>query len=195
MRGRVHDTARLIRESFTRLVPPTGYLSSCSERWNWLRYFPILTGVFVAVLMISQVTAVKPVNIGLFGVVITGADLIFPISYLMGDVLTEVYGFALAGGPHFRTGLAADVFKRRVIMVRSGAISGRAGLGHRKAVSRRGICCSGLAPRIALARLDGVHRRGICQLVRAGTTKGGDERASFVVAQLVPASSAKALTR
>ena len=50
--------------------------------------------MFVAVLMISQVTAVKPVEIGAFGVVFTGADLIFPLSYLMGDVLTEVYGFA-----------------------------------------------------------------------------------------------------
>lgn len=41
--------------------------------------------------MISQVTAVKPV---VLGVAFTGADLIFPLSYLLGDVLTEVYGFA-----------------------------------------------------------------------------------------------------
>ena len=36
--------------------------------------------------MISQVTAVKPVIVG---VAFTGGDLIFPLSYLLGDVLTE----------------------------------------------------------------------------------------------------------
>lgn len=41
--------------------------------------------------MISQVTAVKPVQIG---IAFTGADVIFPLVYLLGDVLTEIYGFA-----------------------------------------------------------------------------------------------------
>ncbi len=42
--------------------------------------------------MISQVTAIKPVDFG--RLTVTGADVIFPLVYLMGDVLTEVYGFA-----------------------------------------------------------------------------------------------------
>lgn len=57
-----------------------------------MQYFPILSGLFVAVLMISQVTAVKPVQIGIIS--FTGADVIFPLVYLLGDVLTEIYGFA-----------------------------------------------------------------------------------------------------
>jgi len=57
-----------------------------------MQYFPILAGLFVAVLMISQVTAVKPVEFGLIS--FTGADVIFPLAYLLGDVLTEIYGFA-----------------------------------------------------------------------------------------------------
>ncbi|HLT57418.1 MAG: queuosine precursor transporter [Limnochordales bacterium] len=57
-----------------------------------MRLFPIFTGLFVAVLMISQVTATKPVQWG--PLAFTGADLIFPLSYLLGDMLTEVYGFA-----------------------------------------------------------------------------------------------------
>src|SRR5690625_7161061 len=56
--------------------------------------------------MISQVTAVKPV---VFGVVFTGADLIFPLSYVLGDVLTEVYGFARSRLVIW-TGLAANLF-------------------------------------------------------------------------------------
>lgn len=56
-----------------------------------VQYFPILSGLFVALLMISQVTAVKPVQVG---IAFTGADVIFPLVYLLGDVLTEIYGFA-----------------------------------------------------------------------------------------------------
>ena len=57
-----------------------------------MQFFPILAGLFVAVLMISQVTAVKPVQFGVIS--FTGADVIFPLAYLLGDVLTEIYGFA-----------------------------------------------------------------------------------------------------
>lgn len=62
-----------------------------AERLVDMHYFPILSGLFVALLMISQVTAVKPVDVG---ITFTGADVIFPLVYLMGDVLTEIYGFA-----------------------------------------------------------------------------------------------------
>lgn len=115
-----------------------------------LRYFPILTGVFVAVLMISQVTAVKPVDIGLFGIVITGADLIFPLSYLMGDVLTEVFGFARARVAIW-TGLGANVLLSGALWL-VGSIPGEAGWvaeGGQQAWDM----LLGLAPRIALASL------------------------------------------
>lgn len=115
-----------------------------------MRYFPILTGVFVAVLMISQVTAVKPVEIGLFGVVITGADLIFPLSYLMGDVLTEVYGFARARVAIW-TGLVANVLLSGALWL-VGNMPGEAGWvaeGGQQAWEM----LLGLAPRIALASL------------------------------------------
>ena len=56
-----------------------------------MQYFPILAGLFVALLLISQVTAVKPVE---FYIAFTGADVLFPLVYLLGDVLTEIYGFA-----------------------------------------------------------------------------------------------------
>lgn len=115
-----------------------------------LRYFPILTGVFVAVLMISQVTAVKPVDIGLFGIIITGADLIFPLSYLMGDVLTEVFGFARARVAIW-TGLGANVLLSGALLL-VGSIPGEAGWvaeGGQQAWDM----LLGLAPRIALASL------------------------------------------
>ncbi|MGB0571766.1 MAG: queuosine precursor transporter [Alphaproteobacteria bacterium] len=56
--------------------------------------FLIITVLFVTCLMVSNVTAVKLIDVN--GYVLTGAIVIFPISYIIGDVLTEVYGFAKA---------------------------------------------------------------------------------------------------
>ena len=56
--------------------------------------FLIITVLFVTCLMVSNITAVKLIDVN--GYVLTGAIVIFPISYIIGDVLTEVYGFAKA---------------------------------------------------------------------------------------------------
>lgn len=112
-----------------------------------MHYFPLLTGVFVAVLMISQVTAVKPVDVG---IVFTGADLVFPLSYLLGDVLTEVYGFARSRLVIW-IGLAANVLMSATLWL-VGRIPGEAEWiadGGQQAWDM----LLGLAPRIALASL------------------------------------------
>lgn len=58
------------------------------------RYYDIVAGVFVAVLLITQTIAQKIVD---FGFMTTSAGVIlFPISYIFGDILTEVYGYARA---------------------------------------------------------------------------------------------------
>ena len=57
-----------------------------------LRYYDVIAGIFVAVLLISQTTAQKIVPIGPFN--FSAGILLFPISYIFGDVLTEVYGYA-----------------------------------------------------------------------------------------------------
>lgn len=55
------------------------------------KYFLFIGILFVAVLMISNTVAIKLVQIGPF--VFSGAIFIFPISYIFGDILTEVYGY------------------------------------------------------------------------------------------------------
>ena len=55
------------------------------------KYFLYIAILFVAVLMVSNTVAVKLVQIGPF--VFAGAIFIFPISYIFGDILTEVYGY------------------------------------------------------------------------------------------------------
>jgi uncharacterized integral membrane protein (TIGR00697 family) len=54
-------------------------------------YYPILVAVFTALVIISNVAATKGVA---FGPIITdGGFLVFPLTYIIGDVLAEVYGF------------------------------------------------------------------------------------------------------
>jgi len=55
------------------------------------KYFLYIAVLFVAVLMISNTVAVKLIQVGPF--IFAGAIFIFPISYIFGDVLTEVYGY------------------------------------------------------------------------------------------------------
>lgn len=59
------------------------------------KHFAAITGIFVAVLLISNIASTKIVD--LFGIfVFDGGTLLFPLSYIFGDVLTEVYGYKKA---------------------------------------------------------------------------------------------------
>jgi uncharacterized integral membrane protein (TIGR00697 family) len=58
------------------------------------KYYDLFTGLFVAVLLISEVTSTKLVQFGF--VQTAGAIILFPISYIFSDILTEVYGYARA---------------------------------------------------------------------------------------------------
>jgi queuosine precursor transporter len=62
------------------------------------KYYDLIMAAFVAVLLCSNligVQKVSSVNLPFYGEYIYGAGvLFFPISYLFGDVLTEVYGYA-----------------------------------------------------------------------------------------------------
>lgn len=64
------------------------------EKFNSSRYkyydFFVLT--FVVILLISNLVAQKICAVGPFR--ISGAQLLFPITYIFGDVFTEVYGYA-----------------------------------------------------------------------------------------------------
>jgi uncharacterized integral membrane protein (TIGR00697 family) len=56
------------------------------------RFFDLLLALFVVVLLISNLVGQKICALGPFR--ISGAQLLFPITYIFGDVFTEVYGFA-----------------------------------------------------------------------------------------------------
>jgi queuosine precursor transporter len=56
--------------------------------------FVMVVALFVTALITANITAVK--LIGVFGLVLPAAVVVFPISYICGDVLTEVYGYRAA---------------------------------------------------------------------------------------------------
>jgi queuosine precursor transporter len=56
------------------------------------RYYDVLVHIFVVVLLISNLVGQKITAIGPFR--ISGAQILFPIAYIFGDVFTEVYGYA-----------------------------------------------------------------------------------------------------
>ena len=63
-------------------------------RYSSKSLFPIIAAVFVALLLLSNISAVKLIE---FGPLITDGGLfLFPLVYIAGDILTEVYGFKAA---------------------------------------------------------------------------------------------------
>lgn len=61
---------------------------------NSYRWYPLVIGIFVTSLVISNIIAVKIVQVA--GFVLPAAVILFPIAYIFGDILTEVYGYARA---------------------------------------------------------------------------------------------------
>lgn len=56
------------------------------------RYYDLVMVAFVAILMISNVASTKILVLG--PLTFDGGTILFPLSYIFGDVLTEVYGYA-----------------------------------------------------------------------------------------------------
>ncbi|KAF1086213.1 hypothetical protein SPSYN_00954 [Sporotomaculum syntrophicum] len=56
-----------------------------------MRLFPIIMALFVTVLLVSNTVAVKITHLGPF--YFDGATILFPLTYIFGDILTEVYGY------------------------------------------------------------------------------------------------------
>ncbi|HEU5118994.1 MAG TPA: queuosine precursor transporter, partial [Isosphaeraceae bacterium] len=73
--------------------PEVGPRDDQSEANRTFRYYDLIMAAFVTALLCSNlISASKQVNVG--GFVFGAGVLFFPVSYLFGDVLTEVYGYA-----------------------------------------------------------------------------------------------------
>ena len=54
----------------------------------------IITTLFITCLITANIIAVKVISLGIF--IVPAAIFVFPLSYIFGDVLTEVYGYKTA---------------------------------------------------------------------------------------------------
>lgn len=83
------------------MAPNIRSLTARDTRLANFRYYEILVNVFVVVLLISNLVGSKIVDFGalsIFGHIlpirVSGAQMLFPITYIFGDIFTEVYGYA-----------------------------------------------------------------------------------------------------
>jgi len=55
------------------------------------KYFDVLVALFVTVLLVSNIASTKILTLWIF--TFDGGTILFPLSYIFGDILTEVYGY------------------------------------------------------------------------------------------------------
>lgn len=70
-------------------------MQNSAQQARTYRYLDVISVLFVVVLLVSNVCAIKALRLSsLFKIDIDGGTLLFPISYIFGDILVEVYGYA-----------------------------------------------------------------------------------------------------
>ena len=109
------------------------------------RHLDTITALFVTVLLISNVASTKIVDFGLF--TFDGGTLLFPLSYIFGDILTEVYGYARSRKVIW-TGFTAALVMSVTFMV-VGALPAAPEWTYQEAYDQ----ILGLTPRIVMASL------------------------------------------
>ncbi|OGJ45362.1 transporter [Candidatus Peregrinibacteria bacterium RIFOXYA12_FULL_33_12] len=78
------------------------------------KYLDLITAFFAAILLISNITSSKITTIGPF--TFDAGTILFPLSYIFGDVLTEVYGYARSRRVIW-TGFAIILFASLIIFL------------------------------------------------------------------------------
>lgn len=109
------------------------------------KYLTAISVFFVSVLLISNVASTKIVDFGWF--TFDGGTLLFPLSYIFGDILTEVYGYKRSRGIIWLGFFMALMMS--VVFIVVGKLPADAGWGNQAAYD----AILGLTPRIVFASL------------------------------------------
>lgn len=109
------------------------------------KHLDTITALFVTVLLISNVASTKIVAFGPF--TFDGGTILFPLSYIFGDILTEVYGYARSRKVIWIGFIAALLMSLTFIVV--GALPPAADWPNQDAYDK----ILGLTPRIVVASL------------------------------------------
>jgi uncharacterized integral membrane protein (TIGR00697 family) len=78
-----------VAHQINRQPPTAQFVENTYSAW-----FLAVTALFITCLITANIIAVKLISVA--GLVLPAAVIIFPISYIVGDVLTEVYGYQRA---------------------------------------------------------------------------------------------------
>src|SRR5437868_9266409 len=106
-------------------------------------WFVVIASVFVTCLLTANIIAVKLIT--LFGFLVPAGIIVFPLSYLFGDVLTEVYGYGAARRVIW-LGFACNLLA--VIAIYLGGLAPAAPFWHQQAAYEAIL---GFTPRLLLA--------------------------------------------
>lgn len=69
-------------------------IRSSPEETRASRYFVAVAAIFTTCLIVANIIIVKILNVG--GLILPAGIIIFPLNYIFGDILTEVYGYRQA---------------------------------------------------------------------------------------------------
>ncbi|KKQ40643.1 MAG: hypothetical protein US58_C0014G0005 [Candidatus Magasanikbacteria bacterium GW2011_GWA2_37_8] len=109
------------------------------------RHLDTITVLFVAVLLISNIASSKITTLGWF--TFDAGTLLFPLSYIFGDILTEVYGYKRSRKTIWLGFFCAALMS--VVLIVVGMLPAAADWGNQDAYNK----ILGLTPRIVLASL------------------------------------------
>lgn len=109
------------------------------------KYLGFITAFFVTVLLVSNVASSKILVLGPF--TFDGGTILFPLSYIFGDILTEVYGYARSRRVIW-TGFAM-ILLASIVFIIVGKLPPAADWGGQEAYDK----ILGLTPRIVVASI------------------------------------------
>lgn len=69
-------------------------MSLFKSKPSQMELYPVITALFCGCLIISNILASKTFSV--YDIILPCGVVIFPLVYIVGDVLTEIYGFAIA---------------------------------------------------------------------------------------------------
>lgn len=143
--------------------------TSLNQRAQSPHIYDLISVAFVAFLLISNIAATKliAVNVGITTLIFDGGAILFPFTYIFGDVLSEVYGFSKAKRTIF-IGFVMSILAS-VIFLLVGAMPPAPGYDQQEAF----VAVLGFVPRIVVASLLG-YLAG--QLLNAWVLVGIKER-------------------
>jgi hypothetical protein len=147
-------------------VASPSFLTRLTEQHRF-RYYDLCLSFFVVVLLISNLVAPKICQIGPF--TLSGAQLLFPLTYIFGDIFTEVYGYARSRRAIWHGFLAQTLLTTLAMTIVQ--LPPAPGWENQQAFET----VFGFLPRLVVASLDRLLVRRVCQLLRDGEDEGSHQ--------------------